>query len=105
YLLSNSPALRKTSFHYSTHFRSHCVRHHLRYLRMTPPQIWPLAIQPSQRLTPLQSPHIPRLYSLQRQSILKARRQSRRPLVVVRDRKSTRLNSSHVSISYAVVCC
>src|SRR5437870_6089464 len=29
---------------------------------------------------------------------------SRRPLPATRDRKSTRLNSSHVAISYAVFC-
>src|SRR5207249_8707032 len=34
----------------------------------------------------------------------KSMRVLKRPLVRARDRKSTRLNSSHVSISYAVFC-
>src|SRR5439155_25543340 len=34
----------------------------------------------------------------------RGRTEERRPLVEVQDRKSTRLNSSHVAISYAVFC-
>src|SRR5699024_12636281 len=36
--------------------------------------------------------------------LLRGRARSRNPMTKQRDRKSTRLNSSHVSISYAVFC-
>src|SRR3712207_6890880 len=48
--------------------------------------------------------HVPRRREALRELALRGRHRSARPVPGDRDRKSTRLNSSHANISYAVFC-
>src|SRR5438477_4532038 len=74
---------RSTLFPYTTLFRS--------------PRLQSGRARPERRPESLYSPRLPG-------SRRTADRESRMPAGTGRDRKSTRLNSSHMSISYAVFC-
>src|SRR5699024_11738520 len=97
-LLSLSPLSISTFFPYTTLFRSVCLRR-LRTRRVSPVDHW------LRRPQWLRS-HLPRVseetdeqsWNLYGEAVVG------RGLHADRDRKSTRLNSSHVSISYAVFC-
>src|SRR2546429_2524111 len=85
---------RSTLFPYTTLFRSPCVSRQpaarLRFASSGSPA--PLFLSDLQRR------------SLERRRVFRQRRAVRLPISEARDRKSTRLNSSHGYISYAVFC-
>src|SRR5256885_9022042 len=84
---------RSTLFPYTTLFRSRFRRHSPRRRRARWPP--PARTRPRPRWDPPRSA---------RRFRASADRGSSRPTVFGRDRKSTRLNSSHLVISYAVFC-
>src|SRR5699024_12328842 len=76
---------------------SRLSRHCLFFLRVSAaPHIYTLSLHDALPILPLPRPPIPCASPLPAAAGI--------PLVRSRDRKSTRLNSSHVSISYAVFC-
>src|SRR5699024_12556390 len=95
---------------------SHIHRHHLTlpisypffFLTAPPPtETYPLSLHDALPICPTTSPNTPELISQDSQMpkpVASMRMCPMRPARAHPDRKSTRLNSSHVSISYAVFC-
>src|SRR3712207_7032022 len=82
---------RSTLFPYTTLFRSGQPRE-------------PRQVTVGNRLEPLLGPAVEREHQIAREALDQSLALVQETLVLERDRKSTRLNSSHANISYAVFC-
>src|SRR5690606_39769938 len=95
---------RSTLFPYTTLFRSNLIRVIINCLLTQKDQLWLLSVNNAfKNFSDFQRTQLA-VISFNQNTAVSTKRHCRTDLFLGLDRKSTRLNSSHVKISYAVFC-